>query len=97
VSVVCTDSPEEFKVKLGKLVEAFTADPSIYIEELKVTADSIHRTVLINGETRRDSGELKLGVEHQGHTADGRPAKVILLHALDTPICFRHYLLASVC
>jgi len=81
VSVVITDSPEEFKAKLAKLGEAIKADSNVYVEELKVTADTLHRTVLINGETRKDSGELKFGVEHQGHTGDGRPAKVIIMRS----------------
>jgi len=82
VSVVRTDSPEEFRAKLAKLGEAIKADPNVYIEDLKVTADTVHRTVLINGETRKDSGDLKFGVEHEGHTGDGRPVKVIQLHLI---------------
>ena len=73
---VYTDSPEEYKLKLLKLGEAIKANPDVYIEELRVTHDSIHRTVRINGEVRKDSGEVKLGVEHEGHSGDGRAAKV---------------------
>jgi hypothetical protein len=70
------DSPDEYKQKLAKLAETIKSNPNCYVEELKVTGDTIHRTVLINGEARKDSGEVKLGVEHAGHREDGRAATV---------------------
>jgi hypothetical protein len=60
------------------LAEAIKSNPDVYIEEIKVdkAAGVLHRTVLINGEARKDSGDVKLGVEHDGHSGDGRAAKV---------------------
>jgi len=76
-------SPEEYKLKLRKLGEAIKADPNVYIEELRVTHETIHRTVRINGEIRKDSGEVRLGHEHEGHTGDGRVAKVKIVRESD--------------
>jgi hypothetical protein len=72
------DSPEEYKQKLQKLAEAVKSDPNVYIEEITVNkaARTLKRVVLINGEVRKDSGELKEGQEVDGHSIDGRPAKV---------------------
>jgi len=72
----CLDSPEEHRIKLRKLNEAIRTDPHAYIEELRVTHEHIHRRVVILGEVRKDSGEVRFGVEHEGFAPDGRPVRV---------------------
>ena len=81
-------SPDEYKEKLRKVNEAAKADPNAYIEELKVNkaAGTIQRCVYFQGEKRKDSGEVKLGSELDGHAGDGRPAKVKLSLDSDTKL-----------
>jgi hypothetical protein len=77
-------SPEEYKNKLRELVELSKKDSQAYVEELTVTATTLHRIVVVNGEKKKDSGEVAFGVELEAKAADGRPAKVKLERNSDT-------------
>jgi hypothetical protein len=56
------DSPAEHRAKLLRLAEAIKKDRDVYIEDIKIdrAAGIVRRTALINGEARKDSGELKI-------------------------------------
>jgi len=69
-------SPEEHKEKLKKLGEAVKQDPNYYHEDIKVDGDKFHRECWINGEKKKDSGDLPFNKEFDGHILDGRPSKV---------------------
>ena len=81
-------SPEEYKEKLRKVGEASKVDRNAYVEELNVdkAAGTLHRSVYINGEKVKESGEVKLGIEIDGKSADGRPAKVKLVLESDSKL-----------
>jgi hypothetical protein len=78
VYLVRIGSPAEYKDKLRQVAEAAKKDANAYVEEIKVdkAANTIHRKVLIHGEAKKDSGDIKMGCEHDAHAADGRAAKV---------------------
>jgi len=76
-------SPEEHKAKLRQLGEAVKKDSNTYIEELKVDATTFHRQAFVNGEKKKDSGDVAFGVEHDAKIGDGRPAKIKVV--LDSP------------
>jgi hypothetical protein len=61
-------------------------DPNAYIEEITVTADTINRVVYVNGEKKKESGDIKFGVERDAKAADGRPAKVKVEKNTDTKL-----------
>jgi len=67
-----TESPEEYKAKLRAIAEAVKTNPKAYIEEITVdtAAKTVHRIVYINGELKRDSGVLPVGVEVDHPAAD---------------------------
>jgi hypothetical protein len=63
---------------LRAIAEAVKADNNAYIEEITVNkaAGTVHRIVWIDGEKKRDTGDLKAGAELDHPASDGRPAKV---------------------
>jgi hypothetical protein len=80
------NSPTEYKEKLIALTTAAKKDPNAYIEEITVTADTINRVVYVNGEKKKESGDVKFGVERDAKAADGRPAKVKVEKNTDTKL-----------
>jgi hypothetical protein len=82
------NSPEDYKVKLRAIAEAVKADSNAYIEEITVNtaAGTVNRIVWIDGEKKRDTGDLKTGAELEHPSADGRPAKVKVTIDSDTKI-----------
>jgi len=80
------NSPEEHKAKLHKLGEAVKKDPTAYVEELKVDGNTFHRQAFVNGEKKKDSGDVSFGVEHDHPTGDGRPAKITVVKNSDNKL-----------
>lgn len=72
-------SPEEHKEKLKKLGEAVKKDPNYYCEDIQVSPDLFHRQCWINGEKKKDSGDVPFNKEFDGQLLDGRPSKIKLI------------------
>jgi len=72
----CAESPAEYIAKLRQLGEAVKKDQGVYVEELSVSGDTFHRQAFVQGEKKKDSGDVSFDVEFDGKTGDGRPAKV---------------------
>jgi len=70
------NTPEEYKQKLLALGEAVKKDSNAYVEELRVDATTFHRQAFVNGEKKKDSGDVAFGAEHDAKIGDGRPAKI---------------------
>jgi len=79
-------SPEEHKAKLRKLGEAVKADPSVYVEEIKIDATTLHRVAIVNGEKKKDSGPQPLNTEISTQIGDGRPSKSKVVKESDTKL-----------
>jgi len=77
------NTPEEYKQKLLQLGEAVKKDSNAYVEELTVSATTFHRQAFVNGEKKKDSGDVAFGTEHDAKIGDGRPAKIKVV--LETP------------
>jgi len=69
-------SPAEQKERLTKLAEAVKADPNYYHEDIQVVGDTFHRQAWVNGEKKKDSGDVKFNTEIDGQIIDGRPSKI---------------------
>jgi len=80
------NSPEEHKTMLRRLAEGVKANPTGYVEEFKVGANTFHRQAFINGEKKRDSGEAPLNTEVSAKIADGRPAKIKIVKESETKL-----------
>ena len=70
------ESPAEYIAKLKQLGDAVRKDQNAYVEELSVSAGTFHRQAFVNGERKKDSGDVAFDVEFDGKTGDGRAAKV---------------------
>jgi len=69
-------SPEEHKEKLKEHGEAIKSDPNYYYEDIQVSGDTFHRQCWINGEKKKDSGDVPFNKEFDGQILDGRKSKV---------------------
>jgi len=79
-------SPAEYIAKLRQLGEAVKQDQNAYVEELSCTGSTFHRQAWVNGEKKKDSGDVTFGVEFDGKTGDGRPAKVKVVLESDNKV-----------
>jgi len=70
-------TPDAYKEILQRIAEGVKADPTAYVEELKVdkAAGKVQRAVYILGDLKRDSGLVDLGKETEHPSADGRMIK----------------------
>jgi len=79
-------SSEEHKEKLKKLGEAVKNDPNYYYEEIQVSPDMFHRQCWVNGEKKKDSGDVPFNKEFDGQLLDGRPSKIKVVKEADNRI-----------
>jgi len=79
-------SSEEHKEKLKKMHEAVKSDPNYYYEDIHVDADKFHRQCWVNGEKKKDSGEVPFNKQFDGNLLDGRPSKVKITKEGDNKI-----------
>jgi len=79
-------SPEEHKEKLKKHGEEVKKNPSYYYEEIRVDGDNFQRQCWINGEKKKDSGDIPFNKEFDGQILDGRPSKVKVVKDGDSKI-----------
>jgi len=79
-------SPEEHKAKLRKLAEAVKQDASVYVEEIKIEGNTIHRVAIVNGEKKKDSGPQPLNTEVSAQLPDGRHSKTKIVKESDTKL-----------
>jgi len=70
-------TPDAFKEILQRIAEGVKADPTAYVEEIKVdkAAGKVQRAVYILGDLKRDSGLIDIGKETEHPSADGRMVK----------------------
>jgi len=78
--------PEEYKQRLLAIAEGVKKDPTTYVEVLTVEGNTFHRQAFINGEKKKDSGDIEFGVERSANIGDGRPAKITLIKDSDNKI-----------